>query len=617
MKRSILFLVLFIFTFTLFSQVPNYEFLVEPTELMFTNWDYMPGSYNSIPIRIQPEISFPNGYLAGGVYIVYQAKEPGPTSNRKVYYSYLDSQGNVVSTSLISTNDFHQGYPGVDIDPISCDPIASWHAVVEPDNSYDCFLSADVFHIAGSSGNWTDEFICIDNPEAGQPTTGFIDDEFIWPAVFISSSSPLGGDYRRIYVTGNNYTHSHGAIGFPCENVILGYADFLSSDLIDLSTLNWSYRTIEQMDAWSAENPVWMRPFKGCAVCDNMVVYAGYVVDNDNLVNDVFVLVNENYGEGPFEYYSQELMNSNIPNFSKNMNVIFRDGNSKISFVGVRYSDTNPELFHPRLLSFDLDTYEFSFLDLYGESLPFIHYEDYSFYNNFKIVESGNWLVAVWQDCLKAKLAYQGVPGYEEWWDVPEIAICISADNGETWSEVIFLNSIDTPELEDQIPCYAYPGDKIEVLSNVPGNYRGKVHLFYLDDFQFGSQLNATTNFGGNLMYTALDIEFPDAWSVSIENEEVPQQQITMFNYPNPFNPETTIYFETTNLHENSRIEIFNIKGQKIKTFSNLQINKSSNQQIIWDGRDENNQSVSSGIYFYQLRIDGKTKISKKMILIK
>jgi hypothetical protein len=614
MKRSILFLVFFIFTFSLFSQIPNYEFIVEPTELMFTYWDYMPGSYNSIPIRIQPEISFPNGCPAGGIYIVFQALEP-TIANRKVYYSYLDSEGNLISTDLISTNDIWQGYPGMDIDPISCDPIASWHAVVEPDNSYDCFLSADVFHIAGFSGNWTDEFIVIDNPEVGLPLTGFNDDEFIWPAVRISGSSPLGGDYRRVYVSGNNYTSGHGASGNPSENVILGYADFLSSDLIDLSALDWSYQTVEQMDAWNAENP-YRRPFKGCAVRDNMVVYAGYVIDDDNLVNDVFVLVNENYGEGPFEYYSQELMNSNITNFSKNMNVIFRDGNSKISFVGVRYSDTNPELFHPRLLSFDLDTHEFSFLDLYGASLPFIHYEDYSFYNNFKIVETSNWLVAVWQDCLKAKLGFQGVPGYEEWWDVPEIAICISADNGETWSEVIFLNSIETPELEEQIPCYIYPGDIIEVLSNVPGNYRGKVHLFYLDDFIYGCDIYCTTNFGGNLMYTALDIEFPDAWmpGSSTENEEVPQPQITMYNHPNPFNPTTTINYS---LKQNSKVSltIYNIKGQKVKTLVSDKLS-AGQHSVVWVGEDDSGNSVSSGIYFYKLKT-GDFMETKKCLLLK
>ena len=87
-------------------------------------------------------------------------------------------------------------------------------------------------------------------------------------------------------------------------------------------------------------------------------------------------------------------------------------------------------------------------------------------------------------------------------------------------------------------------------------------------------------------------------------------------NYPNPFNPETTIKFTTENT-ENTEIIIYNIKGQKVKTYSNLQINKSSNQQIIWNGTDDNGKNVSSGIYFYQLKIDDKTIATKKCLLLK
>ncbi|RLD54369.1 MAG: hypothetical protein DRJ01_18100, partial [Bacteroidetes bacterium] len=58
-------------------------------------------------------------------------------------------------------------------------------------------------------------------------------------------------------------------------------------------------------------------------------------------------------------------------------------------------------------------------------------------------------------------------------------------------------------------------------------------------------------------------------------------------NYPNPFNPTTTISFSLSNeqnkQNEQTKLEIYNLKGQKVKTFSNLQINKSTNQQIIWD----------------------------------
>jgi len=104
--------------------------------------------------------------------------------------------------------------------------------------------------------------------------------------------------------------------------------------------------------------------------------------------------------------------------------------------------------------------------------------------------------------------------------------------------------------------------------------------------------------------------------SVGVNYNELPISNYELRNYPNPFNPETKIVF---NLPEEGtvKLEIYNIKGQKVKTFLNLQINKSSNQQIIWDGTDENNLPVGSGVYLYQLKVNGNSKAINKMILLK
>jgi len=83
-------------------------------------------------------------------------------------------------------------------------------------------------------------------------------------------------------------------------------------------------------------------------------------------------------------------------------------------------------------------------------------------------------------------------------------------------------------------------------------------------------------------------------------------------NYPNPFNPETTIYF-TAEDTEDAEISIYNIKGQKIRQYSIFN-NQSS---IVWDGTDENNLPVSSGIYFYKLEVNNKTVAIKKCLLLK
>ena len=85
-------------------------------------------------------------------------------------------------------------------------------------------------------------------------------------------------------------------------------------------------------------------------------------------------------------------------------------------------------------------------------------------------------------------------------------------------------------------------------------------------------------------------------------------------NYPNPFNPETTISFSIS-VASNLRVDIYNIKGQKIKTLIN-EPKQSGTHTITWDGSDENGKSAGSGIYFYQLTTNNFSQ-AKKMVLMK
>ncbi|MDP8200962.1 MAG: FlgD immunoglobulin-like domain containing protein [Candidatus Tenebribacter burtonii] len=85
-------------------------------------------------------------------------------------------------------------------------------------------------------------------------------------------------------------------------------------------------------------------------------------------------------------------------------------------------------------------------------------------------------------------------------------------------------------------------------------------------------------------------------------------------NYPNPFNPETTIKF-SLNTTERTLIEVYNIKGEKVKTL--VDENLSAGQHsIIWNGTDDAGKSVSSGVYFYKIYATDYTSV-KKMILLK
>ncbi len=86
-------------------------------------------------------------------------------------------------------------------------------------------------------------------------------------------------------------------------------------------------------------------------------------------------------------------------------------------------------------------------------------------------------------------------------------------------------------------------------------------------------------------------------------------------NYPNPFNPTTTISFS---IQEDSKVEIsiYNIKGQKIKNLANNEFMK-GNHSIIWCGDDKFGDSISSGVYLYKLKVNGKTVAVKKCLLMK
>ncbi|MCK4653274.1 MAG: T9SS type A sorting domain-containing protein, partial [Candidatus Cloacimonetes bacterium] len=99
------------------------------------------------------------------------------------------------------------------------------------------------------------------------------------------------------------------------------------------------------------------------------------------------------------------------------------------------------------------------------------------------------------------------------------------------------------------------------------------------------------------------------------ENTIIPlANYFNLNNYPNPFNPSTTISFD---LPKESDVEItvYNIRGQKVKTLTNDHFEKGTHS-VVWNGTDTNNKSVASGIYFYKISA-GKSSAMKKMLLLK
>jgi hypothetical protein len=186
--------------------------------------------------------------------------------------------------------------------------------------------------------------------------------------------------------------------------------------------------------------------------------------------------------------------------------------------------------------------------------------------------------------------------------------ISVSKDSGASWSEPIRLNANDTPELAGQIPEYIYPADIIKDM----GDNHGLLQLMYLDDNSWGSNIqgNGLAN-GGTIKYASLDIDFNYS---STEPSVVPVAARLGQNYPNPFNPETTISYEMLQNGEVT-INVYNLKGQKVKTLVN-DTKAAGEHTVVWNGKDDSGNNVSSGVYFYKMQA-GRYTSTKKMILMK
>ena len=138
---------------------------------------------------------------------------------------------------------------------------------------------------------------------------------------------------------------------------------------------------------------------------------------------------------------------------------------------------------------------------------------------------------------------------------------------------------------------------------------------------------NTTANPNGNLIkvgqswYNAdTEFEIVGNWDIALgfngelvnssdENLEIINHDLS--NYPNPFNPNTTISFNATAENiSNVKIEIFNVRGQQIE---NLEIGnlKEGRNEIVW-----NAENFASGIYFYKLKT-AHYEATKKMLFLK
>lgn len=139
--------------------------------------------------------------------------------------------------------------------------------------------------------------------------------------------------------------------------------------------------------------------------------------------------------------------------------------------------------------------------------------------------------------------------------------------------------------------------------------------LFKVDKATGLASVIGSTNFRGVLGLTFT----PDSTTL-VNSEKINENSfILLNNYPNPFNPSTNIEF-TLPVVSRIKVKVYNLLGQTVKTiFEGTK--EAGYQKLIWNAQDQYGNSVSTGIYFYELSavgIDGREfSQMKKMVLLK
>ena len=98
------------------------------------------------------------------------------------------------------------------------------------------------------------------------------------------------------------------------------------------------------------------------------------------------------------------------------------------------------------------------------------------------------------------------------------------------------------------------------------------------------------------------------------KTEAIPLEYALHENYPNPFNPTTTLRFDLPEISDIT-LTIYNMLGQKVKTF-NMQSTPAGYHSVTWNATNDLGEQVGAGVYLYQLQTKDFVK-TRKMVLLK
>ncbi|MXZ11211.1 MAG: T9SS type A sorting domain-containing protein [Gemmatimonadetes bacterium] len=127
---------------------------------------------------------------------------------------------------------------------------------------------------------------------------------------------------------------------------------------------------------------------------------------------------------------------------------------------------------------------------------------------------------------------------------------------------------------------------------------------------------NARFEVADGLVFDPSQLQNPAVVAGVLELQSTPREFALHQNFPNPFNPDTTIKYDLAESADVT-LQIYNVLGQVVRTLVASEAQNAGRYQIRWNGMDDRGVPVSSGIYFYQISADGKFSDVRKLMLLK
>jgi hypothetical protein len=239
---------------------------------------------------------------------------------------------------------------------------------------------------------------------------------------------------------------------------------------------------------------------------------------------------------------------------------------------------------------------------------------------------TGN-IYCVYVRCPQGDTSGGPIPGHG--WSNGEIYCSVSTDGGLNWSEG--TNLTNTPS-EDCTMGNCFDEDYPSLAAVV----NDTLHVIYIEDKDAGGVVQtapqegawtenpvkylkvpasevATTpllpNYAFHVSPSGTGVEEP-----CLVSGQVPEKYALDQNYPNPFNPETAIRFHMPQAGQVS-LRIYNVTGQLVRELTDGH-RETGSYQVRWDGQNDQNQLVPSGIYFCRMTA-GQYTSTRKLALIK